>query len=100
MAQHAVPDVETQRVADLAVSLIRTWTPIGVGSVIAWLAVNQHVVIPAHASAAVGVAAAGIAASGYYGLARVLEHGHWTAALGRWMLGGIWRGTPTYVTDR
>lgn len=94
---------DDQRVSDLAVSLIRTWVPIGVGAALGWLATDGHLVVPPGASATVGAVAAGICAAGYYGLARALEQmtgqglpARVARTVGRWMLGGIVR-VPVYV---
>jgi len=82
--------------ADLAVSLIRTWVPIGVGAILGWIAESRHVIVPAGASATAGTLAAGMCAAGYYALARLLEHSPGAGALtiagrtlGRIMLGGL-----------
>jgi hypothetical protein len=92
-----------ERVSDLAVSLIRTWVPIGVGALLGWVATAGHVVVPPGASATAGAVAAGLCAAAYYGLARLLERTAGTQvwprvarALGRYMLGGVVR-VPTYV---
>jgi hypothetical protein len=94
-----------RRVADIVNSLIRTWVPIGVGAALAWVATSRHIIVPPHASAAVGVFAASVCASGYYGLARALEHARGDTrrarlarALGRWMLGGV-IGPPVYPNE-
>lgn len=98
------PDnIQTQKVADLAVSLIRTWVPIGMGALLAWIAASQHLpAVPAGASATAGAVAAGLCAGGYYALARALESvtgaglpARAGRGLGRVMLGGVVR-TPTY----
>lgn len=96
-------DANGQRVSDVAVSLIRTWVPIGVGAVVAWLAASRHVVLPAHASAALGAFAAAACAAAYYGIARALEHAKGASmpaklarTLGRYLLGGVMK-TPIYV---
>lgn len=92
-----MPDFTDQRVPDLVASLIRTWVPIGVGALLAWFAASRHVVLPAHASAALGAFAAAVCASAYYGLARWLEHARAGAlrSVGRYMLGGVAK-VPTY----
>lgn len=84
------------RVSDLAKSLVRTWVPIAVGAVVAWLATRWGIVVPdgIAADAAVWVGAGMMA--GYYYAARWLEQrrGRQLPAraarwLGRWMLGGV-----------
>lgn len=94
---------DSGRVSDLAVSLIRTWVPIGVGALLGWVATAGHVVVPPGASATAGAVAAGVCAAGYYGIARLLERttgvkiwARAARALGRYMLGGIVR-LPVYV---
>lgn len=91
MAPVDTPDNVPVRAPDVAISLIRTWVPIVVGAVVAWVAASQHVVIPAHASAAAGALATATCASAYYGLARLLEHTKVAAlrTVGRYMLGGV-----------
>lgn len=89
-------DEQGKHVDDLALSLIRTWVPIGVGSLVAWLATRGGLVLSPHASATAGVVAAGVCAAAYYAIARALEQvtgggliGRAGRALGRWMLGGV-----------
>lgn len=101
---HHLPADEPRHVSDVAVSLIRTWVPIGVGSVLAWIAASRHIAIPAGASAAVGAFLAAALASGYYAAARALEQslGDTLVArslrtLGRYMLGGL-VAKPTYMS--
>lgn len=65
-------------------SLIRTIVPIGVGSVLAWLAVHWHIVIDPGASATVGIVAAAVVTAGYYAAARVVER-RWPT-VGRWLV--------------
>lgn len=54
-------------------SLIRTWVPIGIGSVIAWAAVHWHIVVSPGASATVGTVAGALCIAGYYALGRLVE---------------------------
>lgn len=92
---------------DLAVSLIRTWVPIGVGSALGWLALHGDVRVPPEHAMTLGTFAAGICAAWYYALARLLEHWSGTSvvarasrAVGRFMLGGVIRALaqqPVYV---
>lgn len=94
-AHSAEPDdlepVNTQTMSTVVTSLIRTWVPIGVGALLAWGGATAHVVIPPHASAAVGAFAATACAAAYYALARLLERSSRTAlrTAGRYMLGGV-----------
>lgn len=85
------------RTADVSISLIRTWVPIGVGALLAWLAAATHTVIPAGASATVGTVAAALVAAAYYAVARLLERAGSPSArtIGRYMLGGV--VPPIYV---
>ncbi|WP_213452905.1 hypothetical protein [Rhizomonospora bruguierae] len=77
--------------SDHLVSLIRTWTPIAVGSALAWLASTLGVVLDDGTSTALTAGAVGLAAAAYYALARALES--------RWPVLGVLLGTrrePTY----
>lgn len=96
-----VPD--DRQVSDVAVSLIRTWVPIGVGALLAWAAAHWHIVLSDTTSASVGAAAAAVCAAGWYALARFLEKragDGWAPVLartvGKWMLGGVVR-QPVYA---
>lgn len=91
------------RISDLAVSFIRTFAPIAVGSALTWVSTTWHIVLKPSTSAQVAIwATAGVTAS-YYATARYLEHvkgsrlwqrgARW---LGRWMLGGVLR-RPVYA---
>lgn len=92
------PAVPPARTPDIAISIIRTWVPILVGALVAWLAASEHIAIPPHASAAAGAAATAIVAAWYYTLARLLESARSPAvrSVGRYMLGGV--VPPVYVT--
>lgn len=89
--------VQPVRASDLAISLIRTWVPIAVGAILAWLAATKHVLIPAHASAAAGAFATSLAAAAYYALARLLERSNnaTVRAIGGYLLGGT--VSPVYL---
>ncbi len=93
-------DVQRRPVSDVAMSLIRTWVPIGVGGIVTWVATRTGTVIDVHTSAAVGGFAAMACASGYYALARVLENAKNPAlqAIGKYMLGGV-MSKPIYMTQ-
>lgn len=90
------------RVSDLAKSLLRTWVPIAVGALVAWLASEWGIVVSDDLSAEAAVWIAGAVMAGYYYLARWLEQrrGRGLPAraarwLGRWLLGGV-IAAPTY----
>lgn len=55
------------------VSLIRTWVPIGVGSLISLLVVNYGIVVDESVTAQLAAGLTGIIIAGYYLLARLLE---------------------------
>lgn len=57
---------------DFITSLIRTWTPVFVGSVISWLATRGLDIDPADA-AGLATALTGIIIAAYYLLARLIE---------------------------
>jgi len=76
--------------SDLFISLIRTWVPIGVGSVLAWLS-TKGVEVSEETKLAAVAALTGVLGSIYYAIARVLES--------RWPVFGLLLGkrkTPTY----
>jgi uncharacterized membrane protein (DUF441 family) len=62
--------------SDHFLALIRTWVPVGVGVVLAWLAARAGVVLDESSSAALASGVTGLAAAAYYALARVLESWH------------------------
>jgi hypothetical protein len=77
-------------------STIRTWVPILIGSVLAWVAAHWNIVVPAHASSTVVVATTGLVTAGYYIAARLVEKryprlGHILLAL------GLTRAKPVYA---
>lgn len=55
------------------VSLIRTWVPIGVGSLISFLVVNYGLVVDENLTAQLAAGLTGLIIAGYYLLARLLE---------------------------
>lgn len=80
---------------DYVLSLVRTWTPIAVGSVLSWLAVKYGIAVPESISneVAVGLTAAIIGL--YYAAVRALEK--------RWPAFGKLLGSakkPLYVEPR
>jgi len=75
---------------DALVSLIRTWTPIVVGSFIAWL-LTMGVVLEPTTEANLAVGLTGVVIAAYYALARLLER--------KWPFFGVLLGSvkqPTY----
>lgn len=79
---------------DFIVSLVRTWVPIGVGSVLAWLATNYDIVVPADASSSLVVGVAALIIAIYYAAARAVEKAF--PSLGKLLVGlGIGKA-PTY----
>lgn len=77
-------------------SLIRTWVPVGIGSVLAWAAVHWHIVVDPGASATAATVATALCIAGYYALARVVER-RWPRA-GRWLVAlNLVRSRPIYA---
>ena len=74
---------------DYVLSLIRTWVPIGIGVLVAWLAA-RGIILDAETSTALVDALGGVAAAVYYALARLLE-------LKFPFLGGLLLGSPKSV---
>lgn len=56
-----------------AESLIRTWVPVGIGSVIAWAALHWHIVVDPGASTTAGAVVTAVCIAGYYALSRIVE---------------------------
>lgn len=77
--------------SDFVISLIRTWTPVLVGSLLAWLAGKGLEIDPADAAGLI-TALTGIFIAAYYLLARLIEK--WLPALGGLLLGS--RKQPDY----
>jgi len=94
---------ETTRVADLAVSIIRTWVPMGVGGALTAIAAREGWALDPSTSASIGAVAGTACAGLYYLAARLLETSKGSSrfkrscrTLGTWMLGGVLR-RPVYV---
>ncbi|NEA22603.1 hypothetical protein [Actinomadura bangladeshensis] len=80
---------------DYFVSLIRTWVPIGIGNVLAWLAVHFGVIVDADSSTQFKLGAAAVVVAGYYAVARLVEE-RWPA-VGRFLVAlGLRRAPATY----
>lgn len=78
---------------DYLVSLIRTWVPIGIGSLITWLSVSYGVVLSDDSSKYLILGAVGLVVGLYYAIARAVEAKF--PALGR-LLVGLGARTPVY----
>jgi len=78
---------------DFLVSLIRTWVPVGVGLVIAWVVRNTGLGIDEDTSAQVTAVAVSVATALYYLVVRTLET-RWPAF--GWLLGV--KRAPSYPT--
>lgn len=76
---------------DTFIGLIRTWVPIAVGAVIAWLA-TAGLQLDKETQAAAVVALTGLIQAAYYTVVRLLENKY--PAVG-WLLGKA--KTPTYT---
>ncbi|WP_431935834.1 hypothetical protein [Micromonospora sp. RP3T] len=77
-------------------SIARTWAPIAVGSVLAWINTNWNVTVPAGASSTFVIVTAAVTIAAYYALGRLLERRFPRA--GRWLLAlGFTRARPTYA---
>lgn len=70
---------------DFITSLIRTWTPIGVGAVITWLATNYSIVVPEDASSSLVVGVLALVTAVYYAVARAIEKAY--PSLGKVLVG-------------
>lgn len=68
------------------ISHARTFAPIAVGAVLAWLAVRFGLEVDGEAQAGLTVLVTGLIQAGYYALARALEQ--------RWPLLGVLLGVP------
>lgn len=83
--------------AGLVDSYIRTWVPIAIGSILAWLNANYSVLgLPEKPSATMVVVATGLTIAGYYALARLVEKRFPT--VGRWLVAlHLTRARPVYT---
>ena len=59
--------------SNFVISLIRTYVPIGVGALLAWLASTLGVVIDPSSQPGLVILAVGVLSAAYYWLARLLE---------------------------
>jgi uncharacterized membrane protein (DUF441 family) len=80
--------------SDFVISLIRTWTPVLVGSLLSWLTSKGLEIDPADAAALI-TALTGIFIAAYYLLARLIEK--WFPAIGGLLLGS--RKQPEYFDE-
>lgn len=78
---------------DYITSLIRTYVPLGVGAVLAYLASRWGIGLDADASVALSVAAVALITGVYYAIARAIEHRF--PRLGRFLV-GVGARTPVY----
>lgn len=84
---------------DFFISLIRTWTPVGVGAVLTWLAVHFGLILDADTSAQLTVVGVAIVTAVYYLVARWVE-AKWPG-LGRILLAlGLTKTQPKYEPAR
>jgi hypothetical protein len=77
--------------------IIRTWVPIGIGSVLAWLNANYSVLgLPEKPSATAVITISGLIIAAYYALASIIEK-RWPR-FGRWLIAlNLVRTQPVYV---
>lgn len=77
--------------------IIRTWVPIAIGSVLAWVNANYSVLgLPARPSATATIVASGLIIAAYYAIASVIEK-RWPK-VGRWLIAlNLVRTQPVYV---
>lgn len=59
--------------SDYIVSLIRTWTPVGVGLALTWLAREANIVLDEDTSAMASAVAVALVSGAWYAVARALE---------------------------
>lgn len=59
--------------ADYALSMIRTYVPVGVGAALTWLAMHYNVVLDDNMSTTAAGFATALVIAAYYGLVRTLE---------------------------
>jgi len=80
--------------SDYVTSHIRTLVPIGMGLLLTWIAAQTKIVVDPQTEASLAAVSVAVLSSGYYALARLLEH-KWPR-LG-WLLGAPKK--PTYPTS-
>jgi hypothetical protein len=83
---------------DYVTSLIRTWTPVGIGLALTWLAREWGVVLDESTSAAASGVAVALVSGLYYAAVRALEAVD--PRIGRWLLALGAGGTPSYERPR
>lgn len=77
--------------------IIRTWVPIGIGSVLAWLNANYAILgLPEKPSATATIVASGLIIAAYYAIASAVEK-KWPR-VGRWLLAlNLVKTQPVYA---
>lgn len=77
-------------------STIRTWVPVGVGSIVTWVAAHWDIVIPKHASSTFVIFSTAAVTAAYYIGARLVEK-KWPR-VGRILLAlGLTKAKPVYA---
>jgi hypothetical protein len=77
-------------------SLIRTWVPVAIGSLIAWVALHWHIVVDPGASTTAGAIVTALCIAAYYALCRLVER-RWPR-LGAFLLSiGLVQAKPVYA---
>lgn len=78
-------------------SVVRTWVPVGLGSVLSWVSLNyEWLGLPAKPSATLSLTVTGLVIAAYYLVARVLERKF--PKLGRILLAlNLTKARPTYA---
>lgn len=77
-------------------SLARTWVPIAIGSLLAWINANWDITLSDGASSTAVNVTTGITIAGYYAAARLIERRF--PRLGRWLLAlNLTKARPTYA---
>lgn len=59
--------------SNFAVSLIRTWVPVGVGFLLTWLATSLKIVVDPSSQAGLVALCVAVLSAAYYWIARLLE---------------------------
>ena len=83
---------------DYVLSLIRTWTPVGVGLALTWLARELGVVLDEDTGAMASTVAVAVVTAAWYALARALEAVD--PRIGRVLLALGAGSAPTYQRSR